>query len=86
MCFCFRSSGSSGIIKVNGKLRQMETFRKVSAYIMQEDAIPNFLSVHEIMMLSAKLKLGNKVPLAEKEIIVSLLKNDINNYKCNKIF
>lgn len=78
------SSGSSGIIKVNGKLRQMETFRKVSAYIMQEDAIPNFLSVDEIMMLSAKLKLGNKVPLAEKEIIIKEILTVLGLQNCNR--
>lgn len=60
------TSGVTGIISVNGKPRNLKHFHKMSAYIMQDDLLPQFMTVQELMMVAAKLKLGDNVSLEEK--------------------
>lgn len=60
--FCFRTRGSTGSVKLNGITRDKSPrFRKLSAYIPQEDVVRLALTVKEAMTFAVHLKLGYNV-------------------------
>lgn len=68
---CFRHYGFSGVIYINGKVRNMKEFRRISRYIMQEDLLQKWLTVEELMILAADLKLSNSISSEKKKETVS---------------
>jgi len=50
----------------------MRLFKKLSRYIMQEDLLPQKLSVKENMLISANLKLGHSRTMQEKLDLVCI--------------
>lgn len=72
--FLFSTTGVSGRICVNGKpiSTSSERFRQLSCYIHQDDLHRPQLTVGEIMILAAHLKLGFKVTKEHKLSLVSV--------------
>lgn len=65
---------ASGTILINGRPRNMRTFRKMSRYIMQQSLYQPHLTVREAMQMSADLKLGRQLTRAQKaEVIDEIL-------------
>lgn len=56
---------------MNGKERNISQFRKLSAYIMQDNQLHGNLTVEEAMTVATNLKLSPKVTKGEKSVVVS---------------
>lgn len=71
--FC-RTRGSSGIVKLNDVVRdQSPRYRKLSAYIPQDEELRLALTAKEAMTFAANLKLGHTVTSEYKMQQVLLL-------------
>jgi ATP-binding cassette subfamily G (WHITE) protein 2 len=68
-----KSSGNiSGTILINGSPVNMNAFRQDSAYVMQDDLLYSFLTVKEILLFTADLKITSLMSKLEKLILVFL--------------
>ncbi|KAI5636161.1 ABC transporter domain-containing protein [Phthorimaea operculella] len=68
---------TSGTIYINGRPRNVNSFRKRSCYILQDDFVQDMLTIHESLTIAAELKLGNHISKQQKikrveELIKSL--------------
>lgn len=66
----YKASKIDGLITMNGKERNLSVFRKLSAYIMQDNQLHLNLTVEEAMNVAANLKLSQKVRSDEKWNVV----------------
>ncbi|XP_050307986.1 ATP-binding cassette sub-family G member 4 isoform X2 [Anthonomus grandis grandis] len=66
----YKTDGIKGTIMMNDQVRDLSKFRKLSAYIMQDNQLHANLTVDEAMNVATKLKIGDK-PKHEKESIIS---------------
>lgn len=66
-----RTTNIVGSITMNGKERNLSDFRKLSAYIMQDNQLHANLTVEEAMTVATSLKLSTTVPKNEKMLVVS---------------
>ncbi|XP_017120884.1 ATP-binding cassette sub-family G member 4 [Drosophila elegans] len=63
----FKTTGVDGSILLNGRRRDLPSFRRMSCYITQDDRLQPLLTVNENMHIAADLKLGQTVSYEEKE-------------------
>lgn len=68
----FRITGVNGAVYTNGRIRDLDAFRRVSCYITQEDRIQTLLTVQENMQIAADFKLGKTFKSHEKAARVSI--------------
>ncbi|GJQ09948.1 hypothetical protein GpartN1_g1739.t1 [Galdieria partita] len=64
------SSGNyfaSGSVRLNGEKREFSVFKKISAYVMQDDNMFAELTVHEQITLSCLLRLPNTMAIEKKK-------------------
>lgn len=54
---------------MNGHERDLNRFKKLSAYIMQDNQLHANLTVDEAMNVAAKLKIGDKDAKEREEIV-----------------
>lgn len=66
-----RTTNIIGSITMNGKERNLSDFRKLSAYIMQDNQLHANLTVEEAMTVATSLKLSTTVSKNEKMLVVS---------------
>ncbi|KAG5684833.1 hypothetical protein PVAND_014044 [Polypedilum vanderplanki] len=62
----YKTRNVSGAIYVNGRIRDLNEFKKSTCYITQDDRLQLLLTVYENMKVAADLKLGNNVSEMEK--------------------
>ncbi|XP_017768632.1 PREDICTED: ATP-binding cassette sub-family G member 4 [Nicrophorus vespilloides] len=69
----YKTEGLKGTILMNDSERELNRFKKLSAYIMQDNQLHGNLTVNEAMDVAAKLKIGEKNPKEREEIIDEIL-------------
>lgn len=62
----YRKTGVNGAVYTNGRIRNLDSFRRMSCYITQEDRIQTLLTVLENMQIAADFKLGRTFKDHEK--------------------
>ncbi|KZC04865.1 PREDICTED: ATP-binding cassette sub-family G member 4 [Dufourea novaeangliae] len=77
----YRITGVNGDVSINGRTRHMNSFRKCSAYITQDDRLEPLLTVAENMKVAADLKLSTKIPRHEKETIIEEILTTLGLYE-----
>lgn len=70
--FYFRTQSVRGHVTINGRERVLKSFRRQSAYIMQDHEIQPYITVMEAMHFSANLKTGSEISQVDKKIRVSI--------------
>jgi len=78
----YKTSNVSGDILINGKERNLRKFRKICAYIMQDDCLSLHLTVEEAMDVAANLKLGEKMSKEEKSLVIKEITDTLGLSEC----
>lgn len=68
----------NGEIKVNGAKRDESAFRKISAYVLQDDYLYPHLTVLETITLAGKFFLPTNMPLEEKTELIDLIIQELS--------
>ncbi|XP_017032891.1 ATP-binding cassette subfamily G member 4 isoform X1 [Drosophila kikkawai] len=80
----FKLRGVSGQILLNGRPRDMSTFRKMSAYIAQDFVMLNLLTVEETLRISVNLKMLSSTPSQEKRRIIDEILDILQLQSCRR--
>lgn len=66
----YKTNVTEGTITMNGRERNLSVFRKLSAYIMQDNQLHSNLTVQEAMTVATNLKLSKKFTKPEKNAMI----------------
>ncbi|RLU21122.1 hypothetical protein DMN91_005495 [Ooceraea biroi] len=77
----FRVTGVDDTIFVNGHVRDLNSFRKYTAYVTQEDRLESLLTVLEYMKIAADLKLSADTPQNKKETTIKEILTALGLYE-----
>ncbi|KAH8413081.1 hypothetical protein KR009_007817 [Drosophila setifemur] len=66
----YKTQSIEGSVTMNGAERNLSTFRKLSAYIMQDNQLHGNLTVQEAMTVATNLKLSKKFTKPEKNSMI----------------
>lgn len=78
----YKTSNLVGTILINGNERSSRKFRKVSSFIMQDDALLPYLTVAEAMYVSANLKLGKDIAQEMKKVVIEEILESLGLSEC----
>lgn len=78
----YRTLGVTGTLCTNGKPRDSRIFHKLSCYITQEDLIQPLLTVQEIMMVAAQLKLPSQTSENRRLSTVEEVLKNLGLFEC----
>ncbi|EEB20292.1 ABC transporter, putative [Pediculus humanus corporis] len=67
----YKISGMKGSITINGQERNLNTYKKLSCYIMQDNQLHANLTVEEAMKVATNLKLEKTTSKSDKEDMIS---------------
>ncbi|XP_047001501.1 ATP-binding cassette sub-family G member 1-like [Schistocerca americana] len=81
-----RLRGVTGSVLVNGKPRDLASFRRLSCYVMQEDLLQPHLTLVEAMVVAARLKLGKQLTEFQKKAVVDEVLNVLGLSECRDTF
>lgn len=76
-----KGAALSGWVLVNGQPRNDSAFKRLSAYVMQDDVLYAFLTVKETIWMSAQLHLPPSVSYEEKERQVAAIIQELGLVK-----
>ncbi|CAG8436016.1 6344_t:CDS:10 [Scutellospora calospora] len=62
-----KAKKTSGVVKVNGVIESLEKYRKLIGFVPQEDVMLRELTVRDILLHSALMRLPNDMPRSEKK-------------------
>ncbi|KAF5308851.1 hypothetical protein FQR65_LT00551 [Abscondita terminalis] len=79
------TSGVTGTISINERPRNFKHFNKMSAYIMQDDLLPQLMTVDELMLIAAKLKLGENMTIENKKAIINEILSVLSLDVCRNV-
>lgn len=77
-----KTNKTSGSVLVNGEKRNFDRFRRLSAYVLQEDMFFPELTVRETVNLSALLRLPRDMPEEQKRNRVEEVLQELGLVKC----
>lgn len=82
----YKSKNLTGSVTINGRTRNLRRFRKMSAYIMQDDCLTPHLTVKEAMKVAANLKLGKDVSPEKNKIVIEEILETLNLQECEDTY
>ncbi|XP_077287128.1 ATP-binding cassette sub-family G member 4 [Arctopsyche grandis] len=77
----YRISGVEGAVYVNGRGRNLDRFKKMSCYIMQDDRLQPLLTVQENMRVAADLKLSEELDQYDKDDTIERILTTLGLYE-----
>lgn len=78
----YRTSNLNGSVLINGKERSLRRFRKMSAYIMQDDCLQPHLTVKEALTVAANLKIGKDLTKNDKKVVIDEIMETLGLIDC----
>ncbi|EFN78568.1 ATP-binding cassette sub-family G member 4 [Harpegnathos saltator] len=82
----YKCTEINGTVNINGQPRDINEFKKMSCYIMQQDLVQPKLTILEAMTFAADLKLGKRKSQFEKSTAINEILNILRLWKSRNTF